>query len=319
MPETFRRSQLSALSPSPILLPQAGETREWAMWAARRGWFVFPTRGIPVPALKISGKEPRDRLNWPTAATCEPDAVWRAHWRPGEGYGVAAKPSGLVILDPDRRKPGHVLPPEWRGEAGIRDGADVLAILAGRAGQSWPATFTVRTPGGGQHLYFLAIPGRPIANRPAAPLIDVRAAGGADGGYVVGPGSVINGLAYEVIDGQDPAPIPAWLADVLDPPVAARPIRPAVPIRGTAAGRMTAILDQLAAAGPGQLRNRHLHWAACRFGELIREGDTDEATAEAALYRAAEQNGHVMKHGDRATLRTIASGIRTGMRQAAAA
>jgi hypothetical protein len=319
MPETFRRSQLSAQPSRPILPSRAGETREWAMWAARHGWFVFPTRGIPDPARKITGKEPRDGLNWPAVATCDPEAVWRAHWRPGEGYGIAAKPSGLVILDLDRRKPGQPLPPEWRGEAGIRDGMDVLAVLAERAGQPLPSTFTVRTPRDGQHLSFLAIPGRPIGNRPAAPLIDVRAAGGADGGYVVGPGSVINGLAYEVIDGQDPQPLPRWLADVLDPPVAARPIRPAVPIRGTAAGRMTAILDQLAEAGPGQLRNRHLHWAACRFGELIREGDTDEATAEAALYRAAEQNGHVMKHGDRATLRTIASGIRTGMRQAAAA
>src|ERR1039458_3552312 len=82
-----------------------------------------------------------------------PEAVRRAHWRPREGYGVAAKPSGLVILDVDIWKPDYELPPEWRSETGISDGADVLAVLAERAGQDWPTTFTVRTPSGGQHLY----------------------------------------------------------------------------------------------------------------------------------------------------------------------
>ena len=293
--------------------PAGTDTRNAAVAAAKRDWYVFPVRGIPVPAKKISGKEPREGLHWPAAATCDPEAVRRAHWRPREGYGVAAKPSGLVILDVDIWKPDYELPPEWRSETGISDGADVLAVLAERAGQDWPTTFTVRTPSGGQHLYFLAIPGRPIGNRPAGPMIDVRAAGGTDGGYVVGPGSVIDGQTYEITDDRDPEPLPIWIADILDPPIVTRTTGPAwlaTPIRGAGYNRMVKVLDGLAAAGPGQHRNRHLHWAACRFAEMIGERELDAATAEAVLFRAAEMNGHVEKHGDRATRRTIASGLR---------
>ena len=282
--------------------------RHAAVEAAERGWYTFPTRP--------GGKEPRRGLAWPEAATCDPARVGNARWQPGENYGVAAKRSGLIILDTDMPKPGYQFPPEWQAEPGIRDGKDVLATLAERAGQPWPVTYTVQTPSGGWHLYYIAPTGRAIGNRPLGPLIDVRGGGESNGGYVIGPGSVLNGRAYEVVDGQDPQPLPAWIADLLDPPAVARPERPrrmaSVP-QGDLYRRMRGVLDRLASARPGDGRNALLHWSACRFAEMIAAGEIDSVSAESALYLAAEENGHVAKHGDRATRATIASGIRQGV------
>ena len=68
--------------------------------------------------------------------------------------------------------------PVGRDEAGVNEGADVLSVLAERAGVTmWPLTFTVATPSGGRHLYFTAPAGRPIGNRPLGPLVDVRGGG----------------------------------------------------------------------------------------------------------------------------------------------
>lgn len=273
-------------------------TREAAVAAARRGWAVFPTRP--------GGKEPRRGLSWPGAATADPRRVAIAHWRPGENYGVAAKRSGLVILDLDKPKPGYELPPGWRDEPGIRDGRDVLATLAGRAGMPWPCTFTVLTPSEGQHLYYRAPDGRRIGNHPAGPLLDVRGGGDSHGGYVLGPGSVLAGRAYRVADDQDPQPLPAWIADLLDPP------RPA-PVTGVSvppglADRIASRLDSLIAvvidAQPGE-RNNVLHWAACRAAEMITAGQLTPDQVHGSLEAAAVLAGlpeHEAEH-------TIASAL----------
>ena len=150
---------------------------------------------------------------------------------------VGAKDEQIAALDLDVPKPGKPMAPEWAAIPGVTDGADVLAVLCERHGQPWPVTYWVRTPSGGQHLYFRAIPGRPMpcsqgtARTGLGPMIDVKAAGGDGGGYVIGPGSFIGGGKYEVIHDQEPELFPVWLADLLDPP--GRPVsdhpRPAYP------------------------------------------------------------------------------------------
>jgi hypothetical protein len=284
--------------------------RGHALRAAERGWHVFPTRP--------GGKEPREGLSWPTAACADMTRLSAATWRPGENYGIAAKPSGLVILDLDVPKDGHQFPPEWQAEPCVRDGKDVLASLAELAGQEWPTTYMVQTPSGGWHLYYTAAAGRAIGNRPLGgpgALVDVRGGGSSNGGYVLGAGSFLGGRPYVVVHDQDPEELPGWIADLLDPPAGACPtgLRSAgsiVPNRGDACSRMRGVLDRLAGAQPGQGRNAVLHWAACRFGEMITAGEIDAPTAESALYMAAEANGHVAKHGERRTRATIASGMR---------
>ena len=130
----------------------------------------------------------------------------------------------------------------------------MLALLAEWAGQPWPVTYTVKTPTGGLHLYYIAPDGPEIRNSAGkiGPLIDVRAAGG----YVLAAGSVLDeraypdnpgcrelvagGRAYELADDSDPVPLPAWLpilaGATANPPYAAgRPGRHAA--RQAAAAR----------------------------------------------------------------------------------
>ena len=282
--------------------------RRAAMAACSRGWFVFPTRP--------DGKEPRAGLSWPRAAAGDPARLAGARWRPGENYGVAAKPSGLVIVDLDEPKPGYEFPPGWRELAGLGDGGDVLAVLAERAGvTAWPCTFEVATPSGGRHLYFAAPAGRPIGNKPLGPLIDVRGGGRGDGGYVLGPGSVLNGREYDVIDGQDPAPLPGWIADLLDPPRpqgAREPAQPAARPGDQVATRLDGLISAVLGAQPGE-RNNVLHWAACRAAEMIALGQLGEDQVFDSLGKAAAYAG--LDDGE--ARRTIASALRQPYRRSA--
>jgi hypothetical protein len=86
----------------------------------------------------------------------------------------------------------------------------VFAQLTEWAGEmSWPATYWVATPSGGWHLYFIAPADSPIRNSAGllGPEVDVR----AQGGYVVGAGSVVGGKPYAVLEDRQPAPLPGWL------------------------------------------------------------------------------------------------------------
>src|SRR5260370_10365222 len=76
----------------------------------------------------------------------------------------------------DRNSP---LPDDWR-LPGVHDGRDVLTLLAEWAGQTWPATYTVKTPTGGLHLYYTAPDGPEIRNSAGriGPAVDVRGYGG---------------------------------------------------------------------------------------------------------------------------------------------
>jgi hypothetical protein len=279
--------------------------RQAAIESAGRGWCVFPTRP--------GGKEPRRGLSWPHAATTDLARLARAQWRPGENYGIAAKPSGLVIIDLDQPKPGYELSARWRqdgwlDEPGIVDGRDVLAALAERNGVTeWPCTFTVLTPSGGAHLYYLTPAGRPIGNKPLGPMIDVRGGGEGDGGYVLGPGSVLGGRTYEVADDQAAVPLPGWIADLLDPPRRADAPTPRAEARpgDRVAARLDGLIATVLDAVPGE-RNNVLHWAACRAAEMVAAGQLTADQVHDSLGRAAACAG--LDDGE--AWRTIASALR---------
>ncbi|MEC8961538.1 MAG: bifunctional DNA primase/polymerase [Pseudomonadota bacterium] len=160
-----------------------GALKQAAISLAEAGFRVFRLRPKEkVPLAK----------GWQDQATDDPEAVARL-WdaRPQANIGVATG-GGIVVVDVDR-KDG-------------KDGDESIRLVAESTDL---AGYRVTTPSGGYHLYFHSE--QPVRNRTSLLLgVDIR----ADGGYVVGPGSEIDGKFYELVDGRI-APAPGWLSDLL--------------------------------------------------------------------------------------------------------
>ena len=193
----------------------------------------------------------------------------------------------------------------------------MLAALCEQARQPWPAdTFTVATPSGGTHLYFTTPPGARLRNTAGRLgwLIDTR----AHGGYVLGPGSVIGGTPYSVVNPAPPEPLPAWLAGRL----AADPAPPEVTgaalgdgmgdtqATGYALAALRGEVDRVLAAVPGT-RNSTLNDAAFALGQLTAAGMLPAKLAYDALMRAAASAGLPPREASR----TIGSGLGSGARK----
>lgn len=101
----------------------------------------------------------------------------------------------LVVVDVDNK--------------GVKHGSEEMLKLE-MEGRDFPPTLTVKTPTGGLHLYYRA----PVAVKQGESVladgIDIR----SRGGYVAGPGSVIDGKYYEIQTDLDVAECPQWILDV---------------------------------------------------------------------------------------------------------
>jgi DNA polymerase-1 len=331
--------EVTMLSQPPDPGPAAAALLTAAQWCAGRGWHVFPLRpGDKRPAFPdhkaedCTGTDPRCRgghQGWEPRATTDPGRIARAWARTPYNIGIAAGPSGLLVIDLDVPKPGEVPPPQW-ALAGITDGADVLAALCERHGQPLPfETFMARTRRGGLHLYFTAPPGARLGNtsgrspRGLGWLIDTR----GHGGYVVAPGSFADlpdgAGRYEVIYDRPPAPLPEWLAALLD---TASPATPRVECPRPAAG-ITAVPSYADAALGGEVKrvlaspdgghNWALNKAAFNLGRRIAAGIVDRDLAETAL-QAAGQAVYTSETPGRITA-IIRAGIDAGVRKATGA
>jgi hypothetical protein len=154
--------------------------------AVAAGLAVFP---LPAGAKRAAP-------GWHRHVTTDPTVV--AGWPDGANIGVGCRASGIVGLDLDR-------------EDGA-DGVDTLAALCAAARRPWPDTFTVTTPSGGSHLYFTAPAGVIVPSSIGRwPGVDVRAPGVRRGGYLVGPGSLVDGRPYTIARNLPIAPLPGWL------------------------------------------------------------------------------------------------------------
>lgn len=175
---------------------------------ARLGFSTFP--------VERGGKRPL--MKWERFQSERPDPATLEQWAQREtNIGIATGAvSGLLVLDLDS------------------DAAVAEAIALGL-----PDTLTVRT-GKGLHAYFKH-PGGKVGNRAGLkPGWDIR----GDGGYVVAPGSLHpSGKRYEW--GNPPglfnlAPVPHWLASMLEAPGKAVPsssglsARPVAPVPASA-------------------------------------------------------------------------------------
>jgi putative DNA primase/helicase len=160
---------------------------EAALRLARYGFFVFPC---------VAGEKRPATRNGLLDAKRDEDSI-RAAWTRKPDLNVAirtGRESGIVVLDVDGE-------PGWDSLHALEDEHEVL-----------PDTASVETPSGGHHFYFQH-PGFELRNTAGYPGVGLDVRG--DGGYVLAPPSVVNGREYTVDEQAAPAPMPAWLLDLL--------------------------------------------------------------------------------------------------------
>jgi hypothetical protein len=133
-------------------------------------------------------------------------------WPAGSNIGIACRASGIVGIDLDRHT-------TERANAGV-DGVARFAELCDRWGQPRPITLEVRTPHDGRHLLFRVPPGLMVPSVSGGtsrlgPGIDIRGTGRTLGGYLAGPGSVVDDRKYVIEVDVPIAPLPGWLAGLI--------------------------------------------------------------------------------------------------------
>lgn len=160
---------------------------QWALHWASRGFPVFP--------LVENGKEPIHD-DWPSIATVDHDTIQRMWTDPvlrnERGYNIGTLCTGRVVVDVD-----------------VKNGKDGHNQYVGMGGNY--DTLVVQTPTGGYHCYF---DGPDSANVSIAPDVDIR----SHRGFVVAPGSTIDGGAYQIVVDRVPAWVPVAVQQRLHGP-----------------------------------------------------------------------------------------------------
>lgn len=173
---------------------------EQALELARKGFYVFP--------IVEDGKKPAI-TGWPHRATTDEETIrkWWAAPNEGRNIGIATEPSNLIVVDLDDKN----------GKCGS-DEFDKLCYAHG-----YTDTMMVDTPSGGYHLYFHVPEGMTLKSTACAIAdgIDTRAVGG----FVVAPGSSIEGKFYRVASSSNVAitTCPDWIAEKVQRPPATIP------------------------------------------------------------------------------------------------
>ncbi|GGX82476.1 bifunctional DNA primase/polymerase [Streptomyces hiroshimensis] len=262
-----------------------------ALAAAVRGWYVHPLRpGAKGSALHGERSCPKagecagEHRKWEQRATTDPDRIRRA-WAAGAfNVGIATGPSGLLVVDLDV--------PKGKDGSDAPCGATSFQALCERAGQSWPGTYTVRTPSAGLHLYFHAPAGArlPSTTKTVAPNIDTR----AWGGNIVAAGSATSQGTYETVNDGPVAELPGWLLHQLDPrPQPPKPLA-ALRISARATRRAEVALERevatVRAARKGE-RHKLLLARTIAMGRFVVWGDIPRDVVEEAFGAAGESVG----------------------------
>ncbi|MBT4702794.1 MAG: bifunctional DNA primase/polymerase, partial [Rhodospirillaceae bacterium] len=159
----------------------------------RKNAKALAKKGFHIFRIKLNEKVPVAK-GWQKEA--KPDAT---HWVSGLNFNIGlATGMGVIVIDIDMKRGVD-------GEANWRAMCKKFGIKE--------SPFQVKTPSGGRHLYYLAPKGVTLGNSTSkiANGVDVRGLGG----YVVAPGSEIDGIMYEVVTkGTDPIEMPQKLIDL---------------------------------------------------------------------------------------------------------
>lgn len=179
-----------------------------ALWYAGRGLPVFPLHSVDETgrcscggrAGCKPGKHPRI-ANGHKGASTDPGRIsrWWSRW-PDANIGIpTGKRSGLLVLDIDEH------------------GFTSLDALEEEHGP-FPETLTVRTGGGGMHLYLKYPPGEAREVRNSAGRVGVGLDVRGEGGYVVAPPSRTDKGPYALLDRLAGAEPPEWLLEAARAP-----------------------------------------------------------------------------------------------------
>ena len=160
---------------------------DWAQHWAAQGFHVFP--------LHPNTKRPVHK-DWPTLATSDPAPI-EAWWAECPDYNIGCSPglSGHSVLDIDTKG---------------GDGFATLEELIGELGDL-PPTLTCATPSGGKHIWLGLEGSCKNSVGSLGPHIDTR----GNRGFVVMPGSELDGVGYEIDVDAAVAPAPTAWADSL--------------------------------------------------------------------------------------------------------
>jgi hypothetical protein len=161
---------------------------ESALALAARGFWIFPVApGAKTPAIN----------DWPNAATRDPAQI-KAWWA-SRDYNIGISTSryqnsmALLAVDVDNKK----------GKSG--DGSIIELEFQGC---ELPVSYEQSTPSGGRHIIYTADQALKQGVNVLGAGLDIR----SKGGYIVGPGSEIDGKLYAQINGHDTlTEAPAWL------------------------------------------------------------------------------------------------------------
>lgn len=165
-------------------------TLDHALALAADGFHVFP--------LQAGRKMPPKDMHFKTEATRDPTKLkqWFAdrHYNIGIYTGKFGDDAGLLVIDVDNK--------------GVKNGNRELLRLE-MQGLDLPATREHSTPTGGRHLFFRVPEPLKQGVNVLGPGLDTR----SSGGYVVGPGSTVQGKEYAVSRRAAIEPVPAWVAE----------------------------------------------------------------------------------------------------------
>ncbi|MEU3052214.1 bifunctional DNA primase/polymerase [Streptomyces griseus] len=288
----------------------------YALSALAKGFHIFPVEPGEKTPHKLRPDKPWT-IKWSEAATTDINQVIRWWTRsPYANIGIAAKPSGLLVVDCDMPKREYQL----KGTAWefmhdkygpLVDGNDVLREMCERYGDSYgrlERTYRVCTASMGLHLYFRWPEGLEASQASPVPgLLDVRCNGGTKGGYVLGAGSETAKGAYVaendlIVDDSSP-----WLVELVrEKP---KPVRPKSPFQQPRqSGGFAGLVEAVTYAQEGN-RNNVLLWAA---RSMCEDGATEEQAIE-LLVPAALDCG--LDGGERQAEQTIRSGYRLQARK----
>jgi hypothetical protein len=202
LPSESKSMNVVALKKPALVEPTSAPIKtklDWALEASQHvpvhpcRWYVDPGPDANPDERKKAIRAAKEPLTkWKDLATQDPEQIrkWWGRWPDANIGGVTDQ---LLVLDVDKKN----------------GGCETYEFL--RLVGDFPETMTSNTQGGGQHLFYVMRAGEPLKNgtHKLGPGVDVK----TDGGYVMMPGSTIEGRSYTRANDAPIVFAPAWIVE----------------------------------------------------------------------------------------------------------